>query len=612
MHIPMLRVDIAVPRRKWKELVEVLESWGKFHPEEYEGENKGELTEEEITLRNQARRVLSYISEIEGFFGNIPPVINKGGLDFEGVRRIREGLIALIRDITTFEEERKKLQDYLEISSLVEENKEEGKECVVVVLGKGEMGSKEVLKKGLEGVEGIEFKEFLRGDSVIILIKVPMEHTERVKRFLEDNAFPIARPPKGYESLEDIKDAVEKTIPEAIGNLKAEASASFESSRSLLEKQKFLAQDILFYLNAKEKYLAFSKFLVSVKGWIPKDSKEEFVDLIKKIDRDAVLRFQDPDREEYENVPVILKNKPPISYYQSFLDIYSPPVYKTVDPTVFIAIFFPIYYGFMLGDAGYGIIGMLLFWLLSNSFKVGSMGYNLSMVYFINSIFATIFGFVFGEIFGDFGIKLGIIKPLFHRTHEVIDLILIAVGFGFFQLLLGMLLGVYNYWILKHKKHSLFELGRFFAILGILLALLTYVKLPGISPNWVEGLPRYVGYIGIVSIVIGAIFTLIAEGPLGIIEIFSAFGNVLSYARLSAVGLASAILAEIANKFIELVPVPLFAILVGIVFHILAFVLGIIDPTIQGMRLQFVEFFTKFYVPATRIFKPLKKGGGIL
>ncbi len=112
------------------------------------------------------------------------------------------------------------------------------------------------------------------------------------------------------------------------------------------------------------------------------------------------------------------------------------------------------------------------------------------------------------------------------------------------------------------------------------------------------------------SIGLGVVLTLFAEGPLGLIEIFSAFGNVLSYARLAAVGLASAILAEIANKFIELMPIPAFAILVGVAFHMLAFVLGIVDPTIQGMRLQFVEFFTKFYVPAVKLFKPLKKQGG--
>jgi len=174
-----------------------------------------------------------------------------------------------------------------------------------------------------------------------------------------------------------------------------------------------------------------------------------------------------------------------------------------------------------------------------------------------------------------------------------------------------MLIGFYNYLVLEHKKHAVFELGRFFAILGILILLFSNLRLPGITPDWMYGIPNGVGYAGIASLILGSLLTVYAEGPLGLIEIFSAFGNVLSYARLAAVGLASAILAEIANKFIELIPVPAFAILVALTFHILAFVLGIVDPTIQGMRLQFVEFFTKFYVPAMKLFRPLKKGGEI-
>ncbi|MEO0149818.1 MAG: V-type ATPase 116kDa subunit family protein [candidate division WOR-3 bacterium] len=610
MHIPMLKVDVALPRNKWKELLEVLESWGHFHPEVYNGGNKAKLEEEESELRAKAKRIISYIAEIEGFFGEITPLPNKGDLDYEGVKRIREGLQGFIRDINTFEEELKRISDYFEIANAVDRIKGEGEEVFAVVLGKGEAASKEILKKwALE--RGVEVVESVKGDRVLLFLKTKRENAEGVRKFLEESAFPLVRPPKGYKTLEEVKKALEEDIPSALKGLKEEAKASFESVRVFLERQKYIAEDILFYLDSKEKYLAFSKFLTSIKGWIPAHLKGEFLRIIKNIDEGAVVKFSKPKNYEFENVPVVLKNSPPASYYQSFLDLYAPPVYKTVDPSVFLAIFFPIYYGFMLGDAGYGIVGMLLFWLLSNAFKPNSMGYNLSMVYFINSIFATIFGIIFGEIFGDFGIKMGIIQPLFHRTHEVIDLILIAVGFGFLQMLLGMLLGVYNYWILEHKKHSLFELGRFFAILGILLAVVSYVRLPGITPEWMYGIPPYIGLVGWFSLSLGVILTLIAEGPLGVIEIFSAFGNVLSYARLAAVGLASAILAEIANKFIELVPIPAFAILVAFVFHALAFVLGIVDPTIQGMRLQFVEFFTKFYVPAIKMFKPLKKGGGI-
>ena len=610
MHVRMLKVDVALPKNKWKELLNVIANLGFFHPEEYKGENGAVLNEDEEELKGKASRVLTFIREIEEFFGKIDGLPGRGNLDFDGVKRARDGLMALVRDISMFEEELRKLMDYYEIAEEMGNLKGEGFDVFAVVLGREELGSKEILKKwALENK--IEVFERIRKDKVLILLRVKSEDANKVKEFLEENAFPIAKPPKGYKSLEEVKRAIDLEIPEAIKNLKETARVSFESVKEFLERQKFLAEEIIFYLNSKEKFLSFSRFLVSIKGWIPAGLKGEFERAIKSLDEKAFVRFSEPKNYEYENVPVILKNSPPASYYQAFLEIYTPPVYKTVDPSTFIALFFPIYYGFMLGDAGYGIVGMFLFWLLSNAFKAGSLGYNLSMVYFINSIFATIFGLIFGEIFGDFGIKLGIITPMFHRTHEVIDLVLIAVGFGFFQLLLGMLIGFYNYLVLEHKKHAVFELGRFFAILGILILLFSNLRLPGITPDWMYGIPNGVGYAGIASLILGSLLTVYAEGPLGLIEIFSAFGNVLSYARLAAVGLASAILAEIANKFIELIPVPAFAILVALTFHILAFVLGIVDPTIQGMRLQFVEFFTKFYVPAMKLFRPLKKGGEI-
>ncbi len=609
MHVRMLKVDVALPKNKWKELIDLVERLGFFHPEEYKGENKTGLSEEEEEIRAKAKRILTFIHEIEEFFGKIEVSQGKGELDLDGVKKARDSLMALVRDINTFEEELRKLKDYYEISEEIERLKGENAEVFAIVLGREEIGSKELLKKwALEN--NVEIFERIRGDRVLIFLRVNTEFANKVREFLEENAFPIAKPPKGYKSLEEVKRAIDVYIPKALENLRETAKISFESVRKLLERQKFLAEEALFYLDTKERYLSFSKFLVSIKGWIPESSKDEFEKVIKGLDEKAILRFSKPKSHEYENVPVILRNHPPASYYQAFLEIYTPPVYKTVDPSALIAIFFPIYYGFMLGDAGYGIVGMFLFWLLSNAFKVGSLAYNLSMVYFLNSLFTTIFGLIFGEIFGDFGIKMGIIIPLFHRTHEVTDLILIAIGFGFFQILLGMLIGFYNYWILEHRKHAIFELGRFFAILGILILLLSNFRLRDLTPEWMYHIPKEIGYAGIASLIIGSILTVFAEGPLGLVEIFSAFGNVLSYARLSAVGLASAILAEIANKFIELIPIPIFAILVAVAFHILAFVLGIVDPTIQGMRLQFVEFFTKFYVPAMKIFKPLKKEGG--
>jgi V/A-type H+/Na+-transporting ATPase subunit I len=89
-------------------------------------------------------------------------------------------------------------------------------------------------------------------------------------------------------------------------------------------------------------------------------------------------------------------------------------------------------------------------------------------------------------------------------------------------------------------------------------------------------------------------------------------GNILSYARIMAIGLASVVLGLLAGMFSGMIANIVFGLLVVILIHALNLVLGIVDPTIQGLRLQYVEFFSKFYQSGGRRFSPLRKMGGAL
>ncbi len=621
MHVPIAKVEIAVPKGKWRELLNSLTYWGNFHVEEYEGEHRFPLTPEEEEERKTARKVLSMISEVENLLGAIEESPVDVDLDYDGVKRIRDEVVEIGRELIKLREEQKRLSDYMALSEALKGYASEGETPLGIVLSRSEIGSKTLLINLIEK-EGLTHHEVVVGDRTLIVVLVPKDRVEEFTEKVQKRGFTVLKPPKGYASLEEVNHALTSGIPQKIAELTRKLSEIKEKYLGFLKAQKFIARDIIKVLRLKEKSFSASKFLAFLKGWIPEEKLDELKTLLHAVDRDAIVKVEKPKVEEYERVPVALRNSPPLSWFQSLLDIYAPPVYKTFDPTVMIAIFFPLYYGFMLGDAGYGIVGMFLFWTLAQITKPGGAAHNLSMVYFINSFMAVIFGLLFGEIFGDWGIKMGLIEPLFHRTHNGMDLLFIAIGFGFLQVLLSMLLGVWNNLVLKHKEHALFELGRFFAILGILLLVVPNLKAIGIDRPWLSSISSLSGVLtpaGAISFLIGAVLVFIGEmksggvikGIVGQIEIFSAFGNVLSYARLAAVGLASAILAEIANHFADIVPIPIFAITVVVAFHILAFILGIVDPTIQGMRLQFVEAFTKFFLPASRIFNPIRKGGRI-
>jgi V/A-type H+-transporting ATPase subunit I len=188
---------------------------------------------------------------------------------------------------------------------------------------------------------------------------------------------------------------------------------------------------------------------------------------------------------------------------------------------------------------------------------------------------------------------------LFHRLHDITPMLLVAVGLGVLQVLLGIFMGFLNNIKLRHYKHAIYELARFLGIGGIIVAVLSLAKV----------LPHPGLWVGLALILVSLPAVVWVEGFIAPLEMLSAIGNMMSFARLMAIGMASAILAMIANIFYSKIPLLIGGLIVALLFHTLNTVLGIFDPTIQGLRLQFVEFFSKFYVTGTKAFKPLRIGG---
>jgi V/A-type H+-transporting ATPase subunit I len=210
-----------------------------------------------------------------------------------------------------------------------------------------------------------------------------------------------------------------------------------------------------------------------------------------------------------------------------------------------------------------------------------------------------LFGLLYGEAFGDLGERFGLHPLLIHRTHDVMPVLMAAIVFGVIQVMLGILLGVYNNFRVGHGKKGIFEILRFLGLLGLILGLFGVLhKLPAIFAP-----------IGAVTFLISAIGSLVLEGIAAPLEILSAAGNMFSYARLMAIGMSSAILGTIANLLGGMMGVVLLGFIVALFFHTLNFILGLFDPTVQGLRLQFVEFFSKFFMPGGRSYRPFRKGG---
>ncbi|MCL7414073.1 MAG: V-type ATP synthase subunit I, partial [ANME-2 cluster archaeon] len=359
--------------------------------------------------------------------------------------------------------------------------------------------------------------------------------------------------------------------------------------------------------------------------WIPDDTFDNAATFIEdRFNHSLFFTKLDVKEEEIkaETIPVEYDNPGSVKPLETIMDLYSRPIYREIDPSAIIFITFPLFYGIMLGDIGYGLV-LLTLGLIGKA-KIRSEGLKpLATLLIYCSISTLIFGILFAEIFGFhlfgphsivaelFG-EHSAMGEIFYNFHALpilerlgkkdIPILLLATALiGTLHLNLGFILGFRNEAI-SHGvvKAILAKLSWIVLQLGIaiiILAALGYIPLIGKTA-------------GAVVAVIGVVMLIAGEGGAGILELPSILSNTLSYTRLAAVGLSSVGIAFAVNEIVTGMLFPqgglfiVLGILVLIVGHTVNTVLGVVAPGLHALRLQYVEFFTKFYHGGGRKFNP--------
>jgi len=348
----------------------------------------------------------------------------------------------------------------------------------------------------------------------------------------------------------------------------------------------------------------YSDFTFVVMGWIPKKFLKRIQDVVKSVYGDSVvIRELDVNAEEMEKAPTFYDNPRWVKPFESIMKLVSPPMYREIDPSPILAIFFPIFFGLMVGDIGYGLV-ILAFALIMKK-KFGSMEFvrNLADILIISSIPTIIFGFLFGEFFGDFGEIIGLLHPVhflgvtWNRLEAIIPMLILAIAIGVIHVFLGLIIGIINEITRKNKKHLSEKVGMLIA----LSVLITIIALA------LEMIPAWMLYPIIITGIIALLLIIYGAGAMGPMEIMSSVGNILSYARLMAIGLASVILAFVANKLGGEMEVVAVGVLIAVLLHALNIILAMFSPSIHSVRLHLVEFFSKFYKGGGIAYKPFKK-----
>ncbi|MCF8054326.1 MAG: hypothetical protein K9K75_03795 [Deltaproteobacteria bacterium] len=363
-------------------------------------------------------------------------------------------------------------------------------------------------------------------------------------------------------------------------------------------------------------------FLFGVQGWIPEDELSSFNDKIANSDLSVKVVTREPNPQE--EPPVLLRNNWLIQRIAPLLNLYGLPRYRHLDPSYFFAPFMILFFGICLSDAGYGVLVYLISYFVGKKLHGKSSDFqlvvNLCKAFAIASI---VVGVLTGSVFGyKFEERSWILLDIDVKAGNPMSLFYLSLGLGTLHLTISYVMGIIQGGFLHEKLQ---KLGVIFVIWGgvSLISRNIWFSLPG---SFFHG---FLFYAGIASLVLGLSLTLVfasnsskflvrlGTGLWNIYGLTGLIGDLLSYARLFGLGIATSAIASVMNQLAGMafnamgpimgVPVGITILFVG---HLFNLALSLLGSTVHSARLHFVEAFKNFFEGGGIEYKPFKHERG--
>ncbi|HHT9126738.1 MAG TPA: V-type ATP synthase subunit I [Candidatus Brocadiia bacterium] len=653
MLTPMSKIEIIGSRKHFQDALDKLQSWGKLHLQKLPIEESTSGGPEKAFLKpiifdeNQARdkelreelkktleeiinhipkKTLSAIKDKESTkwirdeVATMPP---KDGLFF--ATSIQEKVRPLVKLQSSLLEEQSVVSEYERVikSLLPLISKHEKKAAwgfLGIIIDKRQKDILKPLEEQLEEITRSNYALFpaeMGGNRIAAMIGYEKRYADGVKDLLLGEGISELRVPAEFkdkpfeEAIVLLRQRLQDLPKELEKAQKAISDFFLENGPKILALRNANHDQLLQYEATIN--FAHSRYIFVIKAWVPTEGIEELKSLLtSKFHGEVLLNELTIQHGQEDQVPVTFKNRLPVRAFENLIKFFSIPMYGTIDPSALVCFFFPLFFGIILGDVGYGgvlgLVGIIVYFKGRKKQILEDIAI-LTIIMAISSIF---FGFIYGEFFGEQEWFKPAIPQLARahvaNTQVVMNYLLLTVNIGLVHIVLALFLGILVSFKRRHTKHAIEGIARLGVLIGIFFASLGGNFL--VIPDLMNLLPRVFLPIGLGMAIVSLPVLVYTGGFVASLELISLVGNVLSYARLMALGMASVAFTMVAIVFKDMFSNVVLGMTIFAGVHLFNLLLHVFTPTIQSLRLLYVEFFTKFFVPGGRPYEPFRKIGG--
>ena len=447
-------------------------------------------------------------------------------------------------------------------------------------------------------------------EEIGLLVTYPRKAQQAAKEELAKAHFSIVW--YAFEEAPSVELEKNLKAQQAVVDAKKKVLDDLQEEKDLLRKLQ-LSAEVTYNELQKEQAkngLVNGQHVFVLQGWLTTKAVDDVeVQLKEKLgEGEYVFLPLEIAEEEYEEVPTVLENNAFLQPFENLTEMYGLPKYGELDPTPYTAPFYLVFFGMMAADLGYGALLWLGTFIMLKFFHFDK-GMNRNLKFFhLLSYPVMIWGIIFGSAFGaDLPFQ-----PL-SLSKDLITIMILSIIFGVIQIMVGLSLGAYSN--LKKKAYVdayTSHLGWLAIITGIILYVLGSMVL---NISWIATIGSSIAIIAAVAIVVVTVLSSenkwggLASGLYNLYGISGYVADVVSYTRLMALAVSGGSIASAFNMLVGFLP-PVARFTAGIFLIValqgLNIFLSFLGAYVHGLRLQFVEFFGKFYDGGGHALKPFK------